>query len=140
MSRLLVALALVVGVGLAAAPAQSATTPQVSGSVTITGDTTTPLDYTVFFQPVGSSTASGYAVSQSTFTLPTVSWPQPPGDYHVWFVVRMLDGLKRYYVAGQPAGSADEDDASIVTLGEAPAPPIVMDVPQLAVVAGSPIG
>ena len=137
MSRLLVALALVVGVGLAAAPAQSATTPQVSGSVTITGDTTTPLDYTVFFQPVGSSTASGYAVSQSTFTLPTVSWPQPPGDYHVWFVFTMLDGLKRYYVAGQPAGSADEDDASIVTLGDTPAPPLVMTLPQLAHVTGT---
>lgn len=137
MSRLLVALALVVGVGLAAAPAQSATTPQVSGSVTITGDTTTPLDYTVYFQPVGSSTASGYAVSQSTFTLPTVSWPQPPGDYHVWFVFTMLDGLKRYYVAGQPAGSADEDDASIVTLGDTPAPPLVMTLPQLAHVTGT---
>ena len=137
MSRLLVALALVVGVGLAAAPAQSATPPQVSGSVTITGDTTTPLDYTVFFQPVGSSTASGYAVSSSSFTLPTVSWPQPPGDYHVWFVFTMLDGLKRYYVAGQPAGSANEAEASIVTLGDTPTPAIVMTLPQLAHVTGT---
>jgi len=66
-----------------------------------------------------------------------VSWPQPPGDYHVWFVFTMLDGLKRYYVAGQPAGSADEDDASIVTLGDTPAPPLVMTLPQLAHVTGT---
>lgn len=137
MSRLLVALALVVGVGLAAAPAQSAATAQVSGTVTIVGDTTTPMDYTVLFQPVGSSTSSGYAVTSSSFTLPTVSWPQAPGDYHVWFRFTMLDGLTRYYVAGQPAGSADRADATVVTLGETPPPAIVMTLPKLAHVTGT---
>jgi protocatechuate 3,4-dioxygenase beta subunit len=136
-SRLLVALALVVGVGLATAPAQSAAAAQVSGTVTILGDTTTPMDYTVFFQPVGSDSSSGYAVTSSSFTLPTVSWPQAPGDYHVWFRFTMLDGLTRYYVAGQPAGSASRDDATVVTLGSTPPPAIVMTLPKLAHVTGT---
>lgn len=137
MSRLLVALALVVGVGLAAAPAQSAAAAQVSGTVTILGDTTTPMDYTVFFQPVGSSSSSGYAVTSSSFTLPTVSWPQAPGDYHVWFRFTMLDGLTRYYVVGQPGGSASRNDATVVTLGSTPPPAIVMTLPKLAHVTGT---
>lgn len=130
-------LALLVGVGLAAAPAQSASVAPVSGTVTILGDTTTPMDYTVYFQPVGSSSSSGYAVTSSSFTLPTASWPQAAGDYHVWFRFAMLDGLTRYYVAGQPAGSTDRADASVVTLGSTPPPAIVMTLPAIAHVTGT---
>lgn len=135
--RVVAVLAVLVVVMLCAPPGQSVRA-QVSGSVAIEGDTQTRPLYTIFFEPVDGGSAVESAWDTSSFQFPT--WGSdllPAGEFRVRFRLGMLDGVERYFVAGQPAGAADASGATIITIGGAqPPPPLTMVLPQIGRVVG----
>ncbi len=99
---------------LGAGPA-SATSP-LSGTVTINGDTTTPVNGSIYATVPGSGYASGWTITNGTFSVPAAA----DGDYKFFVTISTMDGLRRYYKEGDPAGVPDEASATLVHLASAP--------------------
>ncbi len=129
------ALVVVVAAALVAAPAQSLAGEELTGSVTIQGDTETPPDYAVLFVSTESGSGSGEGFHTSTFSADVSHLPA--GDWIVRFDLKMMDNAMRYYVAGDPDGSPDKADATVLTLGGGdPLPAIDLVLQPMATLTG----
>ena len=110
---------------LTAPPAQAAVT-QVSG--TVTGPSGEPVSGSVYFCEVPDTGSCG----GNSFTGGAFSLDKPDGVYKIQISAASMDGLARYYVAGQPAGTPDKAAATEVALAGTP---VVLDAIQLPAIA-----
>ena len=111
----LTALVVVVAGTFVAAPAQSQAGQQLTGSVTIQGDSLTALDYAVFLKHADTGSGAGQGFHTPAFSMGVSTFPA--GEWVVMVRLAMMDNTERYYVAGDPDGSLDRADATVVTLG-----------------------
>lgn len=117
---------------LVATPASANAT--VAGTITISGDVTTPVNGTAWFipEPNPSGSYSGINFTGGSFT--TTSFAD--GPYKIRISLSTMDGYSRYYREGFPEGTTDVSLATTVTLGGGPAPTIDIVFPQIATVSG----
>lgn len=114
---------------LVAAPASAAT--MISG--TVAGPSGEPVNGAVYFCPVPDTGSCG----GNSFTGGSFSLSKPDGVYKIQISASSMDGLSRYYVAGQPAGTADKAAATEVTLAGAPVVLDAMQLPAIATLSGT---
>jgi hypothetical protein len=132
-ARLLLVLVMALVGSLAVSAPASAANSTVSGTVSIAGDATTPVNGTVWFQPPGAGSYGGISFSGGAFSTSGFA----NGDYLIRVQLATMDGYSRWYVQGQPAGTTVQADATVVHLDGSPLDLGEMVVPQIATAQGT---
>ncbi|MFN8193357.1 MAG: carboxypeptidase-like regulatory domain-containing protein [Nocardioidaceae bacterium] len=114
-----------------------ALTSPASAASSVTGTATDPDGHPVsgaaYLYLVGSGNGGGNSFTGGSFS---VNAPAA-GDYQLQVRASTMDGLSRWYVAGNPAGSADRTAATVLTLdGTSSVPVDAMQFPAIATLSG----
>ena len=118
---------------LVVGPAPAAGTTPVTGTVTIAGDPSTPVNGYVYFYQEPWSSAGGVALTNGAFTAPTLA----DGDYKIRVLVTTMDNRSVWYAGpGNPAGVETIDQAPLVTL-DGTALDLTMELARIGRVTGT---